>query len=69
MAIKDIQAGEELLVDYEFCEYFPPNHQWYKDAELREVFQKFFGQGLFERLKSLIAQLKSLRARVLERRA
>ena len=55
VAIKDIQAGEELLVDYE---YVPPYPQWYKDAEVREVFQEYAR-----------AQFKSLRAQVLEPRA
>ena len=38
VAIKDIQAGEELLVDYE---YPPPFPQWYKDAERQEVIRAF----------------------------
>ena len=38
VAIKDIQAGEELSVDYE---YPPPFPQWYKDAERQEVIRAF----------------------------
>ena len=59
VAIKDIQAGEELLVDYKLI---PPFPQWYEDAELRDLFNEFYGQGLFARLKSLKAQGSRARA-------